>query len=206
LPRNLHPPWGNLLEEGVGVGATMQYRRPHHVLDEYQKYRAPLQQKWRPLILARDRNKCRVCGGKDGLEMAHLTDAVAFVRAAGTRHGVTFSYRWDNLLTLCDACHATSHSHRWGTEEVELRMRIQRLQEELRRLRGWSSPFAVLPPSLVPPEVRPARSFHDVLRITPMLPFPTYAKYAADGGLVFGDQEARPAQAMLPVALGGAAT
>jgi 5-methylcytosine-specific restriction endonuclease McrA len=173
-------------------------RRPHRALDEYQSYRQPLQQKWRPLILARDRSKCRVCGAKEDLEMAHLTDAVAFVRAAGSRHGVTFSYRWDNLLTLCGTCHGTSHSHRWGRDEVELRSRIQALQEELRRLRGWSSPFAVLPPTLVPPEVRPARTFHDVLRITPMLPFPTFAKYAADGGLVFGDQEGRPGQATLP--------
>ena len=162
--------------------------------EPYQRYRQPLQAKWRPFILERDGNKCRACRGRDDLEMAHITDAVAFVRAAGSHRGVTFSYRWDNLMTLCEGCHKVSHSHRWRTEDVPRRQAVSDLQEQLRQLRGWSSPFAVLPPALVPPVMTPRRSFHDTIRLSPLVPFPTFAKYAADGGLVFGDAETRPAQ------------
>ncbi|MCA1820063.1 MAG: HNH endonuclease [Halobacteriales archaeon] len=167
---------------------------------EYQRYRAPLQAKWRPPIVARDRGKCKACGSKDEPEVAHITDAVAFVRAAGHHRGVTFSYRWDNLVTLCSACHRASHSDRLlGLDEDEAarRAKVEALFVKLRRLRGWSTPFAVLPPALVPPDLRPLRSFHDTMRVSPLVPFPTFAKYASDGGLVFGDEEARPAQRVL---------
>ena len=158
--------------------------------EPYQRYRAPLQQRWRPVILARDRQRCRACKGRNPLEVAHVTDAVAFVRAAGgLARGVTFSYRWDNLVTLCCACHGLSHSSRWRAEDLPRRQRVFDLFETLRRLRGWSSPFAVLPPAMVPSHLRPARSFHDLLRVSPLIPFPTFSRYAADGGLVFCDQE-----------------
>jgi hypothetical protein len=169
-------------------------RRQRREPEPYQKYRAPLQAKWRPFILERDRNKCRVCGSKEELEMAHITDAVAFVRAAGHHRAVTFSYRWDNLMTLCAGCHASSHAFRVTPDIVERRAKVAAMQETLRRLRGWSTPFAVLPPELVPPEMRPRRSFHDTLRLSPLVPFPTFAKYVSDGGLVFGDEEAAPVQ------------
>jgi hypothetical protein len=136
------------------------------------------------------------------LEVAHITDAVAFVRAAGPHRGVTFSYRWDNLVTLCGECHRASHAHRFKAEILERRARVGELMEELRRLRGWTSPFAALPPELVPTALRPLRSFHDVMRISPLVPFATYARYASDGGLVFGDAEARPQQARLTGASG----
>jgi hypothetical protein len=74
--------------------------------------------------------------------------------------------------------------------------------EQLRKVRGWSSPFAVLPPELVPVEMRPRRSFHDTMRLSPLLPFPTFAKYASEGGLVFEDEEAKPVQRPLEIALG----
>ncbi len=172
-------------------------RRPTAALEAYGRYRQPLQARWRPLILERDRRRCRACGARDGLEVAHITDAVAFVRAGGHHRAVTFSYRWDNLVTLCDGCHALQHAWSFGRDEVEPREAVLGLFEGLRRLRGWHSPFAVLPPGLVPAPLRPRRSFHDVIRLTPLVPFPTYARYAADGGLVFGDQEARPGQARL---------
>lgn len=130
--------------------------------------------------------------------MAHITDAVAFVRAAGHHRGVTFSYRWDNLYILCNACHKASHRFRIrDDEELERKQRVDAIEKDLRRVRGWSSPFAVLPPHMVPERLRPLRSFHDRLRISPLVPFPTFPKYAADGGLVFGDEEAGPAQATL---------
>src|ERR1041385_3869119 len=86
--------------------------------EPYQEYRSRLQQRWRPHILARDRGRCRVCGAREDLEMAHLTDCVAFARAAAAR-------------------------------------------------------------------------------LTPLVPCQTFARYATDGGLVFGDLEAPPNQAKL---------
>ncbi|MHB8634105.1 MAG: HNH endonuclease [Thermoplasmatota archaeon] len=169
--------------------------------EPYQKFRAPLQAKWRPLIIARDGNRCRSCRRRspdgEGLDMAHITDAVAFVRAGGHHRAVTFSYRWDNLVTLCTECHRASHAFRLDEKTMPRKERVGTLFAKLRRLRGWSTPFAALPPALVPPALRPARSFHDVLRVSPLLPFPTFARYAADGGLAFGDQEAGPSQARL---------
>ena len=169
--------------------------------EPYQRYRAPLQARWRPVILERDGYRCKACGWRpDGarspvagtaeaargqLEVAHITDAVAFVRAAGHHRAVTFSYRWDNLMTLCSPCHRASHAHHLSEDILERRVRVERVQESLRRIRGWSSPFAALPPDLVPPEVRPRRSFHDTIRLSPLVPFPTFARYAADGGLIF---------------------
>lgn len=156
-----------------------------HAREPYQEFRSRLQARWRPLILKRDRNRCRVCMSRDDPEMAHVTDCVAFSRAAGGRkEGVTFSFRWDNLVTLCAACHAASHAMRPRGEDLERRMRVERLMERVRRLRGWSTPFAVLPPGQVPAGMAVERSFHDVIRLTPMIPFPTFARYAADGGLV----------------------
>lgn len=192
-------------------------RRPQrHDPEPYQRYRAPLQAKWRPTILERDRYRCRACGwrpklprtkaaqealanadGIEALEVAHITDAVAFVRAAGHHRAVTFSYRWDNLVTLCGPCHRASHAHRVTEELLPRRQKVELLWEQLRKVRGWSSPFAALPPSMVPPALRPARSFHDVMRLSPLVPFPTFAKYASDGGLVFGDEEALPGQRTL---------
>jgi hypothetical protein len=129
--------------------------------------------------------------------MAHLTDCIAFVRATGRKEGVTFSFRWDNLVTLCAVCHGLSHARRVHREEVGRRLRILRFLESLRKLRGWHSPYAVLPPEQVPPKLRPFRSFHDCIRLTPLVPFPTFARYAADGGLVFQDLEAPPGQSKL---------
>ena len=169
--------------------------------EPYQKYRAPLQQRWRPLILQRDK-RCRNCkaGGRKGdpeLDMAHITDAVAFVRAAGDHRAVTFSYRWDNLYMLCRPCHQASHRFRLDEEQQEVRLQVFQLEEQLRRLRGWASPYAVLPPHMVPEKLRPKRSFHDIMRLSPLVPFPTFARYAADGGLVFQDEEHPPAQSRL---------
>jgi hypothetical protein len=172
-------------------------RRP---IEPYQRYRAPLQARWRPLILERDRGKCKACGSREDPEAAHITDAVAFVRAAGHHRGVTFSYRWDNLVTLCGACHKASHAYRaLEDEDARRRAKVEALFLKLRRLRGWTTPFAVLPPALVPPDLRPLRSFHDTMRVSPLVPFPTFAKYASDGGLVFADEERRPVQQPLAV-------
>lgn len=165
--------------------------------EPYQEYRSRMQQRWRPHILARDKERCRVCESKEDPEMAHITDCVAFSRAVGRKEGVTFSFRWDNLVTLCAVCHEVSHAHRLAPDEVELRQKVQRFLERLRKLRGWHSPYAVLPPQLVPERLKPARSFHDSIRLTPLVPFPTYARYAADGGLVFHDVERAPSQSRL---------
>src|SRR5688572_10155784 len=165
--------------------------------EPYQEYRSRLQARWRPHILARGRSRCRACGSREDLEMAHLTDCVAFARAVGRKEGVTFSFRWDNLVTLCAECHGLSHAHRVHRDELEKRLHILRFLEKLRKLRGWHSPYAVLPPELVPEKLRPFRSFHDCIRLTPLVPFPTFARYAADGGLVFQDMEAAPAQRKL---------
>jgi hypothetical protein len=173
-------------------------RRRTHAREPYQEYRSRLQARWRPHILARDRSRCRACGSKEDLEMAHLTDCVAFARAVGRKEGVTFSFRWDNLVTLCAVCHALSHAHRVHRDELDRRVHILRFLESLRKLRGWHSPYAVLPPELVPEKLRPFRSFHDCIRLTPLVPFPTFARYAADGGLVFEDLEAPPQQSKLP--------
>lgn len=180
---------------GYGKVAAPRTRREP---EPYQRYRAPLQQKWRPSILARDRHRCRACGSKDAPEVAHITDAAAFVRAAGrVARAVTFSYRWDNLVTLCQACHRASHVFRVKDEDLPRRQAVQDLWARLRKLRGWSSPYAVLPPDMVPEALRPQRSFHDVMRLSPLVPFPTFAKYAADGGMVFGDEERGATQVRL---------
>jgi hypothetical protein len=157
-----------------------------------------MQQRWRPHILERDRRRCRACGGKEDLEMAHVTDCVAFSRAVGRKEGVTFSFRWDNLVMLCALCHAASSAPSPSAEELERKQRVLDFLARIRKVRGWSSPYAVLPPELVPAGLRPARSFHDVMRLTPLVPFPTFARYAADGGIVFTDAEAGPHQAVLP--------
>jgi hypothetical protein len=178
----------------------MRLHRPNllrNPVEPYQRYRAPLQAKWRPLILARDKGRCKACGSRQEPEAAHITDAVAFVRAAGHHRAVTFSYRWDNLVTLCSDCHRASHLQHVRDEDVSRRLRVDLLFRDLRRLRGWSTPFAVLPPSLVPADLRPRRSFHDSIRLSPLVPFPTFAKYAADGGLVYQDEETRPGQTQL---------
>ncbi len=173
--------------------------------EPYQEYRQRMQQRWRPDILKRDRKRCRCCGAKEDLEMAHVTDCVAFSRAVGRKEGVTFSFRWDNLVMLCALCHGASHAQSPTAEELERRLRVNKFLEEVRRVRGWSSPYAVLPPDLVPPQLRPARSFHDVMRLTPLVPFPTFARYASDGGMVFQDQERAPGQSRLPAPPQGAA-
>ncbi len=169
--------------------------------EPYQKYRAPLQARWRPAILDRDGHRCRNCKASVTkrtpdvtLDVAHITDAKAFVRAAGDHRAVTFSYRWDNLYTLCHTCHVASHRFKLREEDQARRWQVDRLEAELRKLRGWSSPYAVLPPHLVPPKLRPRRSFHDVMRISPLVPFVTYTKYVSDGGVVFQDEEAPPGQ------------
>jgi hypothetical protein len=171
--------------------------RRRFVREPFQEYRSRLQARWRPAILARDRGRCRVCSSREDLEMAHVTDCVAFVRATGRKEGVTFSFRWDNLVMLCSVCHALSSASRVRAEEREARTRVVRFLESLRKLRGWHSPFAVLPPGQVPDRLRPARSFHDCIRLTPLVPFPTFARYAADGGLSFADREAPPGQMRL---------
>ena len=165
--------------------------------EPYQEYRQRMQQRWRPHILERDRNKCRHCGSREDLEMAHITDCSAFSRAVGRKEGVTFSFRWDNLVTLCAICHHVSHAFKLSPDELERRVHIQRFLESLRKLRGWHSPYAVLPPELVPEKLRPHRSFHDMMRLTPLVPFPTFARYASDGGMVFRDLEAAPGQTRL---------
>lgn len=179
------------------AGPPWSVRHVHARPGPHQKYRAPLQAKWRPLILERDRHRCRNCRAREELQVAHITDAVAFVRAAGDHRAVTFSYRWDNLYTLCGRCHRASHRFRLNEEDQERRWQVDELERGLRRLRGWSSPFAALPPHLLPPGVRPHRSYHDTLRITPLVPFATYARYAADGGHVHGEDELPPVQGTL---------
>ncbi len=173
----------------------MPFERRWKDPEPYQAYRAPLQAKWRPAIMDRDGGRCRNCKARPTkrtpdvqLDMAHITDAVAFVRAAGDHTAVTFSYRWDNLYMLCHDCHAASHRFKLDGEMQERRWQVQQLETNLRRLRGWSSPYAVLPPHMLPEKLRPARSFHDVMRLSPLLPFPTFSKYASDGGVVFADQ------------------
>lgn len=171
--------------------------------EPYQAYRAPLQARWRPAILGRDGHRCGNCKAAPGkrrpalqLDMAHLTDAVAFVRAAGDHRAVTFSYRWDNLHILCRDCHVASHRFKLDEAMQERRWQVQQLEARLRRMRGWSSPYAVLPPHMLPKRLRPARSFHDVMRLSPLVPFPTYARYAADGGAVLPDEGRRGGPAM----------
>lgn len=154
--------------------------------------------------MERDGGRCRNCKngakkGDDPLDMAHITDAVAFVRAAGDHRAVTFSYRWDNLYMLCKSCHRASHRFKLNEAEQEIRWQVFQLEEQFRKLRGWASPYAVLPPHMVPAKLRPKRSFHDVMRLSPLVPFPTFAKYAADGGLVYGDEEHPAQQAALAV-------
>jgi hypothetical protein len=162
--------------------------------EPYQAYRQPLQAKWRPPIMERDKKRCRNCQARPTkrtpdvqLDMAHITDAVAFVRAAGDHTAVTFSYRWDNLYMLCHTCHAASHRFKLDADMQERRWQVQTLEATLRKLRGWSSPYAVIPPHMLPERLRPRRSFHDVIRLSPLMPFPTYDRYASDGGSVLDE-------------------
>lgn len=64
-------------------------------------YKAYLDSKWwaamRTLILHRDKNKCRMCNRRDGLEVHHLN----YERVGQERDS--------DLVTLCDRCHNDIH-------------------------------------------------------------------------------------------------
>lgn len=78
----------------------------------YRERKAELQEAWRERIFERDEFQCQVCeekGTPETLHLAHVTTALAFVKATGRLDGMDLSYREDNLLTVCPGCHKVQH-------------------------------------------------------------------------------------------------
>lgn len=71
---------------------------------------------------------CPACGEIEDMELAHVTDALTFVRRLNVPGGpgpvaaLEASYRWDNLIPLGTRCHRvwTGKDERFGSPEVSL--------------------------------------------------------------------------------------
>lgn len=75
----------------------------------YQQLKQKMYRRWRSRIFERDGFKCRCCGSTYKLTLAHITDIAFFIRKLGFRVGVPWSFRYDNLVTLCWDCHNPYH-------------------------------------------------------------------------------------------------
>lgn len=127
-----------------------------------------LRSKWRLRVLNRD-VICRACGFDNppdpkAVHVAHVTPMSEFRAVFGRAEGTKRSYREDNLVLLCIACHAAQESAASGHVQVLdgtvsewLRERhpgdsaekvldyprrlgmVRKLFDEIRAQRGWSS-------------------------------------------------------------------
>lgn len=125
---------------------TLEERR------EYGRRKKALQERWREDIFERDGFRCISCGSEDSLDLAHVTSVTAFVRATFVLEAMDYSYRDDNLVTLCRHCHDVQHGSR---RDPDTRRALWRLERRLKKERGWSavkdlarkSAIADLPPA-----------------------------------------------------------
>jgi 5-methylcytosine-specific restriction endonuclease McrA len=82
-----------------------------------------LRVKWRKLVLARDGETCMACAPDfplpfEGVQVAHVTPMREFRAALGIVAGTVASYRDDNLVLLCVACHAAQESAHAGALQI----------------------------------------------------------------------------------------
>lgn len=98
---------------------------------------------WRPIILSRDQFCCRACQRTEKLQLAHISPCLSFVKIYGVQ-GIEFSFRDDNLITLCDACHKAHHRFLNG-EHLDSRTRsraiiVGKIFNTAVKTRGWGHP------------------------------------------------------------------
>jgi 5-methylcytosine-specific restriction endonuclease McrA len=132
-----------------------------------------LRVRWRKMVLARDGATCRACIpeiplSQEGVQVAHVTPMRDFRATLGLVAGTMASYRDDNLVLLCEVCHAAQESALAGAlqipgtglaasvkrdrkekvprEEIEKRLGFERrvalvtaLFEEIMVKRGWKT-------------------------------------------------------------------
>ena len=106
--------------------------RPSPQSKAYRERKARLQAEWRERIFKRDENRCRACGrvgSPETLHLAHITSALAFVRYTGVVDAMDQSYRDDNLVTLCSACHKFQHRDIVSDFDIELKKLLDRKDE-----------------------------------------------------------------------------
>jgi len=84
-----------------------QFRTKKFTKESYNREKDKYLKIWRPKILKRD-TKCRACYSTYKLECAHITPVTIFVKIYGWE-GIQLSFRWDNLVTLCNECHRLYH-------------------------------------------------------------------------------------------------
>jgi hypothetical protein len=91
---------------------------------------------WRERILERDGHACAACGNTSRpLHAAHLTPVLRF-RWCYDGPGVEASYRWDNLVTLCNVCHHEQHERVYSWHSPRAR-RVYRIFGAMVNARGW---------------------------------------------------------------------
>jgi len=77
------------------------------------------------------------------LECAHITDTYDYVDRYGYK-GIKWSFRWDNLVTLCHDCHSPYHRSKRGfsvSDEKFSKVReVNKLFTELRQKREERNP------------------------------------------------------------------
>ena len=133
--RVLHSPVSLLL---VGLlGVRTRRLRPiaagmclHVALDAAHRARLAAS---RDAALARDSGRCQACGTSAGQIRAHLA----------RQPWLGPSYRLENLISLCEPCHAAAHARRVGHPASVLGIAwldqaLPVLSDLVRRQRGWS--------------------------------------------------------------------
>ena len=91
---------------------------------EYMRYKDECQNLCRGVIFQRDRDCCLACAATASLNLAHITPVSAFVAEAGSLTAMIDSYTEDNLITLCEDCHAAFHMRRPASEDSQRRRAI----------------------------------------------------------------------------------
>lgn len=95
--------------------------------------------RWRQRIFLRDGGRCLACGATSSLELAHVTPTRDFLdEGSDASIAVQASYRNDNLLTLCRACHVCYDS---GELQSDPDPRLEKPRAELHA--ATSDPVAV---------------------------------------------------------------
>ncbi len=95
----------------------------------YRDRKTRLQRERRDRIFERDGYTCKSCGrtgSSETLHLAHITTALAFVRHAAALDAMDLSYRDDNLVTLCGACHKFQHRDLVSDFDPELKELLDR--------------------------------------------------------------------------------
>ena len=87
-----------------------------------------LRSQWRQLVFERDHSRCRTCGERCHLHLAHVIDKTEFKY-------IESSYFWENLVTLCNQCHMSYHRSRRGFKQMYNYWRVRRVHKLFSELR-----------------------------------------------------------------------